>query len=58
MKAPLKQEKKHLIEKKLVKKEAKAAPVKPSQTKLEKKNTKDAMENKNMRAPFKQKYKK
>ena len=57
MKTPVKQEKKHLIEKKLVKKEAKAAPMKPSQTKLEKKNTKDAMENKNMRPPFEQKRK-
>lgn len=42
------------IEKVLVPKK----PMKPSQTKLEKKNTKDAMENKNMRPPFEQKVSK
>ena len=51
-KAPLKQEKK-----KEVKVVVKTKTVKPSQTALEKKNIKDAMENKNMRPPFKQKKK-
>ena len=50
MKIPIKQEKKTV--KPTTKKQVKTAPMKPSQTKLEKKNTKDAMENKNMRPPF------
>jgi hypothetical protein len=64
MKTPVKQEKKvvksapkeklHRIEKVLVPKK----PMKPSQTALEKKNTRDAMENKNMRPPFEQKVSK
>lgn len=53
MKTPAKQEKK--IAKPVANKEVKKAPMKPSQTNLEKKNTKDAMENKNMRPPFQQK---
>ena len=48
MKTPIKQEKKKVAPKK---------PMKASQTVLEKKNTKDAMENKNMRPPFQQKGK-
>lgn len=56
MKTPAKQEKK--MAKPVAKKEVKKAPMKPSQTKLEKKNTKDAMENKNMRPPFEQKVSK
>lgn len=48
MKTPIKQDKKKVAPKK---------PMKASQTALEKKNTKDAMENKNMRPPFQQKGK-
>lgn len=49
-KAPLKQEKKAVVKKKVEKK-----PMKASQNALEKKNIKDAMQNKNMRPPFEQK---
>ena len=56
MKTPIKQDKK--VAKTAPKKDAKKAPMKPSQTALEKKNTKDAMANKNMRPPFAQKKKK
>lgn len=56
MKTPAKQEKK--MAKPVAKKEVKSTPMKPSQTKLEKNNTKDAMENKNMRPPFEQKVSK
>lgn len=48
MKTPIKQDKKKVAPKK---------PIKASQTALEKKNTKDAMANKNMRPPFQQKGK-
>lgn len=68
MKTPIKQEKKAVkIESKLVPKkkphriEKVLVPKKPtrlSQTELEKKNIKDAMENKNMRPPFEQKVSK
>jgi hypothetical protein len=56
MKTPIKQDKK--VAKTAHKKDAKKGPMKPSQAALEKKNTKDAMANKNMRPPFAQKKKK